>query len=310
MSAAIALGGFTGPEADTLGYAIRKKKSSRPARAEGAVRHARPPSGASAGGHRRGLHGLRAVRALRLQQGPRHLLRPDRLPDRLPQGELHGRVHDQRADRLPRQRPRRSPPRSPSAAGSASRSGRRTSTARASSSRSRATRSASACWPSRTSARARSSRSSPPARPRAAIPLAGRLLRADRPAPGQQAGARVAGQGRRARPRSATRPRSSPASTTRSPRPGHPARPDQRPDRRCSTWPRPTRPLERAAARRSPRRRSASGCAGRRSCSGCTSPTTRSGEIAEAIGPLRHGLLGRPAATSRSTSSGSSSAGS
>ena len=28
MSAAVALGGFTGPEADTLGYAIRKKKSS------------------------------------------------------------------------------------------------------------------------------------------------------------------------------------------------------------------------------------------------------------------------------------------
>src|SRR5438046_4127440 len=28
MSAAMALGGFTGPEADTLGYAIRKKKSS------------------------------------------------------------------------------------------------------------------------------------------------------------------------------------------------------------------------------------------------------------------------------------------
>ena len=28
MSAAIALGGFTGPEADTLGYAIRKKKSA------------------------------------------------------------------------------------------------------------------------------------------------------------------------------------------------------------------------------------------------------------------------------------------
>jgi DNA polymerase-3 subunit alpha len=27
MAAAIALGGFTGPEADTLGYAIRKKKS-------------------------------------------------------------------------------------------------------------------------------------------------------------------------------------------------------------------------------------------------------------------------------------------
>ena len=28
MAAAIALGGFTGPEADTLGYAIRKKKSA------------------------------------------------------------------------------------------------------------------------------------------------------------------------------------------------------------------------------------------------------------------------------------------
>ena len=47
MAAAIALGGFTGPEADTLGYAIRKKKSSRAARPEGEVRHARPPSGAS-----------------------------------------------------------------------------------------------------------------------------------------------------------------------------------------------------------------------------------------------------------------------
>ena len=47
MSAAMALGGFTGPEADTLGYAIRKKKSSGPARPEGEVRHARPPSAAS-----------------------------------------------------------------------------------------------------------------------------------------------------------------------------------------------------------------------------------------------------------------------
>ena len=39
MSAAVALGGFTGPEADTLGYAIRKKKSTRPPGPEGAVRH-------------------------------------------------------------------------------------------------------------------------------------------------------------------------------------------------------------------------------------------------------------------------------
>ena len=39
MAAAIALGGFTGPEADTLGYAIRKKKSSRAPGPEGEVRH-------------------------------------------------------------------------------------------------------------------------------------------------------------------------------------------------------------------------------------------------------------------------------
>ena len=38
MSAAIALGGFSGPEADTLGYAIRKKKSGGPAVDEGEVR--------------------------------------------------------------------------------------------------------------------------------------------------------------------------------------------------------------------------------------------------------------------------------
>ena len=94
MAAAIALGGFTGPEADTLGYAIRKKKSSvLRAQKEKFVTQA-AERGVDAAGHRRGLHGVRAVRALRLQQGPRDLLRADRLPDRLPQGELHGRVHD------------------------------------------------------------------------------------------------------------------------------------------------------------------------------------------------------------------------
>ena len=94
MSAAIALGGFTGPEADTLGYAIRKKKSAvLRAQKEKFVTQA-AERGVPAADDRRGLHRLRAVRALRLQQGPRHLLRPDRLPDRLPQGELHGRVHD------------------------------------------------------------------------------------------------------------------------------------------------------------------------------------------------------------------------
>ena len=132
-----------------------------PARAEGQVRDARPPSAASTPtDHRRGLQGVRAVRALRLQQGPRDLLRAHRLPDRVPQGELHGRVHDQRPLGLPRQhregrgRHRRVPParhRGPRA---------RRPPERRSTSRSRARRSASGCWRSRTWARARSSRSS------------------------------------------------------------------------------------------------------------------------------------------------------
>ena len=103
MAAAMALGGFTGPEADTLGYAIRKKKSSvLRAQKDKFVRQA-AERGVDAAGHRRRLQGLRALRALRLQQGPRHVLRPHRLPDGLPQGQLPGRVHDQRAHGLPRQ---------------------------------------------------------------------------------------------------------------------------------------------------------------------------------------------------------------
>ena len=104
MSAAIALGGFTGPEADTLGYAIRKKKSTvlRAQKekfvTQAAERGVRPQVIDA------GLHGLPAVRALRLQQGPRDVLRADRLPDGLPEGELHGRLHDQRPDGLPVER--------------------------------------------------------------------------------------------------------------------------------------------------------------------------------------------------------------
>ena len=164
MAAAIALGGFTGPEADTLGYAIRKKKSD--------VLQAQKEKFFAPGGgeghrgrrHRRHLQGLRALRALRLQQGPRHLLRPHRLPDRVPQGQLPGRVHDQRAHGLPgqhrqgRRRHRRVP------TGWASRCWVPTCATASSTSPSRATPSASACWPSRTSARAPSSRSSTPAR--------------------------------------------------------------------------------------------------------------------------------------------------
>ena len=160
MSAAIALGGFTGPEADTLGYAIRKKKSAvLRAQKEKFVTQA-AERGVAAERHRRRLQGVRAVRALRLQQGPRHVLRADRLPDRVHEGELHGRLHDRGADRLPLERGegrgggRRVPPdgdRGPAA-------GR--PPAATSSSRSRATRSGSGCWRSRTSARARSNRSS------------------------------------------------------------------------------------------------------------------------------------------------------
>ena len=96
MAAAIALGGFTGPEADTLGYAIRKKKSSvLRAQKEKFVTQA-AERGVEPEGHRRRVQGVRAVRALRVQQGARDVLRPDRVPDRLPQGELHGRVHDRR----------------------------------------------------------------------------------------------------------------------------------------------------------------------------------------------------------------------
>ena len=53
MAAAIALGGFTGPEADTLGYAIRKKKSSvLRAQKEKFVTQA-AERGVDAAGHRR-----------------------------------------------------------------------------------------------------------------------------------------------------------------------------------------------------------------------------------------------------------------
>ena len=88
MAAAIALGGFTGPEADTLGYAIRKKKSAVLQAQKGKFVSQAAERGRRAPGHRRRVQGLRAVRALRLQQGPRHLLRPHRVPDRVPQGEL------------------------------------------------------------------------------------------------------------------------------------------------------------------------------------------------------------------------------
>ena len=87
-----------------LGYAIRKKKSSVLRSMKETFVERAAERGVAAADHRRGVQGLRAVRALRVQQGPRHLLRADRVPDRVPQGELHGRLHDVRAVRVPRQR--------------------------------------------------------------------------------------------------------------------------------------------------------------------------------------------------------------
>ena len=278
MAAAIALGGFTGPEADTLGYAIRKKKSTRPAGPEGEVRHpGRRARRRRRRRHRRGLQGVRAVRALRLQQGPRHLLRPDRLPDRVPQGELHGRLHDRASCRPSGSTRRRSPPPSPSAGGWASRSGRRTST--------RATveftvegeairfglLAVKNVGPGRDRVDHRGARG----RGRA-VPVARRLVPPDRPA------ARATGRCSSRWPRSArcNGVRASGADP-RWPRrrdrrgAGDAARPRDRPD--VAVRPRRGgRDGPRAAARRRRRRRpSASGCAGRRSCSGCTSPSTR-----------------------------------
>ena len=109
-----------------------------------------------------------------------------------------------------------------------------------------------------------------------AVPLADRLLHPDRPAPGQPQGARVAGQGRRARTRSATRPRSCSASTTRS-RAGQATQRDRITGQTSLfDMARPTtRRSSSGRSRRPPRRRSASGCAGRRSSSGCTCRSTR-----------------------------------
>jgi len=71
MSASTALAGFTGPEADMLGYAIRKKKAAlmRDMR-EKFVRQA-AERGVKPQVIGRGLRRISAVRAVRLQQGAR-----------------------------------------------------------------------------------------------------------------------------------------------------------------------------------------------------------------------------------------------
>ena len=108
-----------------------------PPRARGQVQGRRQEEGHPAGGGGPGLRRLRAVRPLRLQQGPRHVLRAHRVPDRVPEGELSGGVHDRGLQRVPRARRRRSPQWWPSADVWGSRSVRRTCSARPPCSRSK-----------------------------------------------------------------------------------------------------------------------------------------------------------------------------
>ena len=292
MTAAIAMADYTGPEADNLCYAIRKKKEDvlrqheakfkAGAEAEGDLRRDRRP----------GLRRLRAVRALRVQQGARHLLRAHRLPDRVPEGELPDRVHDRGPQRLPRARREggRGHRRVPATGDRGSR--RRTSRSRTRPSPSRPMpaapprRFASAWRRSRTSARARSRRS------RACGMPATSLARSSR-------STTSAAVSTCARSTSAWPSRSS--RRTRWPRSGRRARCSARLDGALENGQRHQRdvaagqstlfdlfaaPAEAdrsgswTAARRS---RAGSGCAGRRSSSACTCRSTHSGDIADEL---------------------------
>ena len=269
------LGGFTGPEADTLGYAIRKKKSSvlRSMREQFVTQAAE--RGVSPERHRRGVQGVRAVRAVRVQQGARHLLRPHRVPDRVPQGELHRRVHDLGADRSPRHRregrrsDRRMPParhrgpaaRRPPLGRRVHRRGRRDPVRPAG----RQER-----GPGRDRVDRRGARGGEP------VPLACGLLLAHRHPARQPQGARVARQGRRAQGVRAPGPDPRRPRRCRRRRAGGAARPDQRPDVAVRHGGRRVDRAREAAPRTSPRSRSAAGSRGRRNCSGSTCRIIRS----------------------------------
>ena len=142
------------------------------------------------------------------------------------------------------------------------------------------------------------------------VPVADRLLHAGRPAARQPQGARVADPGRGAQRVRA--PGADPARARRRARrrPGRAARPDHRPDVAVRHGRRRRGGRSSGRSRRRPRRRSASGCAGRRSCSGLYLSDHPMGEVAERVGPVRDGLLAATSRTRRSTGSGSSSAGS
>ena len=164
MAAAMALGGFTGPEADTLGYAIRKKKSACSARRRRSS-SARRPSGAS---RRRSIdavfkafepferYGFNKAHATcyGLIAYQTAYLKANYTVEYMTAVLTAFRDNAEKVAAADRRVP---------AAGHRGPAAGRPRVA-ASTSPSRATRSASACWRSRTSARARSSRSSRPAR--------------------------------------------------------------------------------------------------------------------------------------------------
>ena len=167
MSAAKALGGFTGPEADTLGYAIRKKKSSvlraqkekfvtqaaergvRPEVIDAVFKAFEPFERYGFNKAHATCYGLIAYQTAYLKANYTVEYMASVLTA-VPRQHREGR---RRRRRVPPAGHRGPPARRPRQ--------------RARTSRSRATPSASACWRSRTWARAPSSRSSPRARPRA-----------------------------------------------------------------------------------------------------------------------------------------------
>ena len=156
-------------------------------------------------GRRRDLRPDGEVRRVRLQQVALGRLRPDHHPDRVAQGALPGRVHGRAAHQREGQHRQGGGPHRRGARRRASRCCRPTSTSPTWPSARWTGRSASAWAPSRAWARARSRRSSRRARQGPFKDLFDFCERVDS-APGEQEGARGAGEGGRVRLREAAPP--------------------------------------------------------------------------------------------------------
>ena len=310
MAAAIALGGFTGPEADTLGYAIRKKKSTRPARPEGEVRHP--------GGRARRAAGRRSTQVFAAFQPF------ERYGFNKAHATCYGLIAYQtaylkanytvdymatRALGVPRQRGegRRGRRRVPPARHRGPAAGRRPQPGRVHG-RGRGDPVRPAGGQERRPGRDRVDHRG--ARGGGPVQVARRPVPADRPAAREPQGARVAGEGRARSTRSGTRRRSSRASTTRSPRAPPRSATSPRARRRCSTSARPSRW---SWSGRCPNVARGAGPRAAALGEGAPRPVPVRAPDGRGRRPgrrVRDGLLGRPRRTSRSTASGSSSAGS